>query len=42
MLTQEMIDAINEWLGKGYEIELFPKSDGTLSIKTVRRKRVQY
>lgn len=40
MLTQREIDAINEWLEKGFEIEIFKKPDGTLNIKTVRKKRL--
>jgi len=40
MLTQREIDAINEWLAKGFEIEIFRKPDGTLNIKTVRKKRL--
>lgn len=40
MLTQREIDAINEWLAKGFEIEIYKKPDGTLNIKTVRKKRL--
>ena len=40
MLTEREIRAINEWLAKGFEIEIFPKPDGTLNIKTVRKKRL--
>ena len=40
MLTQKEIDAINEWLLKGFEIEIYKKPDGTLNIKTVRKKRL--
>ena len=40
MLTQREIDAINEWLSKGFEIEIYKKPDGTLNIKTVRKKRM--
>ena len=40
MLTQEIVDAINEWLAKGFEIEIYRKPDGTLNIKTVRKKRL--
>lgn len=40
MLTQREIDAINEWLSKGFEIEIYKKPDGTLNIKTVRKKRL--
>ena len=40
MLTQKMVEAINEWLDKGFEIEIFKKPDGTLNIKTVRKKKL--
>ena len=40
MLTQKEVDAINEWLLKGFEIEIYRKPDGTLNIKTVRKKRL--
>jgi hypothetical protein len=40
MLTREMVDAINEWLDKGFEIEIFKKPDGTLNIKTVKKKKL--
>ena len=40
MLTEREVAAINEWLGKGFEIEIFKKPDGTLNIKTVRKKRL--
>ena len=40
MLTQKMVEAINEWLNKGFEIEIFKKPDGTLNIKTVRKKKL--
>lgn len=40
MLTKEIVDAINEWLGKGFEIEIYKKPDGTLNIKTVKKKRL--
>ena len=40
MLTQREIDTINEWLSKGFEIEIYKKPDGTLNIKTVRKKRL--
>ena len=36
MLTEKEIKAINEWLLKGFEIEIFKKPDGTLNIKTVK------
>ena len=41
MLTQKEVDAINEWLLKGFEIEIYRKPDGTLNIKTVRKKRLK-
>jgi hypothetical protein len=40
MLTEKEIAAINEWLAKGFEIEIYVKPDGTKNIKTVRRKRL--
>ena len=40
MLTEREVAAINEWLAKGFEIEIFKKPDGTLNIKTVRKKRL--
>lgn len=40
MLTQKVIDAITEWLAKGFEIEIYKKPDGTLNIKTVKKKRL--
>lgn len=40
MLTKEMVEAINEWLLKGFEIEIFRKPDGTLNIKTVKKKKL--
>jgi hypothetical protein len=40
MLTEKEIAAINEWLAKGFEIEIYKKPDGTLNIKTVRKKRL--
>ena len=40
MLTEKEVTAINEWLAKGFEIEIFKKPDGTLNIKTVRKKRL--
>ena len=40
MLTPKVIEAINEWLEKGFEIEIFKKPDGTLNIKTVKKKRL--
>lgn len=40
MLNDKEIAAINEWLAKGFEIEIYKKPDGTLNIKTVRKKRL--
>jgi len=40
MLTEKEVAAINEWLAKGFEIEIYRKPDGVLNIKTVRKKRL--
>ena len=40
MLTNKEVEAINAWLAKGFEIEIFKKPDGTLNIKTVKKKRL--
>ena len=40
MLTDKIVAAINEWLAKGFEIEIYRKPDGTLNIKTVKKKRL--
>lgn len=40
MLTNKEVEAINSWLEKGFEIEIYRKPDGTLNIKTVRKKRL--
>ena len=40
MLTEKEIAAINEWLMKGFEIEIYKKPDGTMNIKTVHKKRL--
>jgi hypothetical protein len=40
MLTEKEVAAINEWLAKGFEVEIYRKPDGTLNIKTVRKKRL--
>lgn len=40
MLTEKIVEAINEWLARGFEIEIYKKPDGTLNIKTVRKKRL--
>lgn len=40
MLTEKEVAAINAWLDKGFEIEIYRKPDCTLNIKTVRKKRL--
>lgn len=40
MLTEKIVAVLNEWLAKGFEIEIFPKPDGTLNIKTVKKKKI--
>lgn len=40
MLTERVIEAIEEALMKGFEIEIFRKPDGTLNIKTVKKKKL--
>lgn len=40
MLTNKEVEAINSWLKKGFEIEIYRKPDGTLNIKTVKKKRL--
>lgn len=40
MLTEKIVKAINEWLEKGFEVEIFRKPDGTLNIKTVKKKKL--
>ena len=40
MLTEKEVAAINEWLAKGFEVEIYRKPDRTLNIKTVRKKRL--
>lgn len=40
MLTAKIVEAINSWLEKGFEIEIYRKPDGTLNIKTVKKKRL--
>lgn len=40
MLTDKEVAAINEWLAKGFDIEIYRKLDDTLIIKTVRKKRL--
>ena len=40
MLTAQIVTAIEEALLKGFEVEIFRKPDGTLNIKTVKKKRL--
>lgn len=40
MLTDKEVKVINDWLLKGFEIEIFKKPDGTLSVKTVKRRKL--
>jgi hypothetical protein len=40
MLTEKEVAAINEWLERGFEIEIYRRLDKTLCIKTVRKKRL--
>ena len=40
MLDKKTVEAINSWLEKGFEIEIYRKPDGTLNIKTVKKKRL--
>lgn len=40
MLTDKEVKVINDWLLKGFEIEIFRKPDGTLSVKTVKRRKL--
>lgn len=40
MLTEKEVEKINFWLDKGFEIEIYRKPDGTLNIKTVKKKRL--
>ena len=40
MLTAEVVRAIEEALLKGFEVEIFRKPDGTLNIKTVKKKKL--
>ena len=40
MQTEKEVAAINEWLNRGFEIEIYRKPDGVLNIKTVRKKRL--
>lgn len=40
MLTDEIVKAIEDALMRGFEVEIFRKPDGTLNIKTVKRKKL--
>ena len=40
MLTAEVVKAIEEALIRGFEVEIFRKPDGTLNIKTVKKKKL--
>ena len=40
MLTAEIVKAIEEALIRGFEVEIFRKPDGTLNIKTVKKKKL--
>lgn len=40
MLTLEIVQAIEDALMRGFEIEIFRKPDGTLNIKTVKKKKL--
>lgn len=40
LLEPEVVEAISAWLLKGFEIEIYRKPDGTLNIKTVKKKRL--
>ena len=40
MLTAEIVRAIEDALRRGFEVEIFLKPDGTLNIKTVKRKKL--
>lgn len=40
MLTAEIVKAIEEALLRGFEVEIFRKPDGTLNIKTVKKKKL--
>jgi len=40
MLEKKHVDAINAWLEKGFEVEIFRKPTGELNIKTVKKKRL--
>ena len=40
VLSEKEVQEIRKWIRKGFEIEIFKKPDGTLNIKTVRKKRL--
>ena len=40
MLTADIIQAIENALLRGFEVELYRKPDGTLNIKTVKKKKL--
>ena len=40
ILSDKEVQEIRKWIRKGFEIEIFKKPDGTLNIKTVRKKRL--
>ena len=40
MLTPDVIQAIENALLRGFEVEIYRKPDGTLNIKTVKKKKL--
>lgn len=40
MLTDKEVEAINAWLEKGFEIEIFQTNNGVLKIKRVTKKAI--
>lgn len=40
VLSEKEVQEIRKWIRKGFEIEIYRKPDGTLNIKTVRKKRL--
>ena len=40
ILSEKEVQEIRKWIRKGFEIEIYRKPDGTLNIKTVRKKRL--
>ena len=42
VLTEAMLKAIEYALVRGYEVEIYRKPDGAVSIKTVKRHLVKY